>query len=118
MAICIRTYGAVASCVRIHIACAFCVASGMCADRVRLERPEHLVRLGAARVSGRRFFFLMHLDLRHEEMTLRRVEDQLRPMHPRKLLVMKEVQLCIERSRGAHIIVEECHEHKVLSFSR
>ena len=45
--------------VRIHIACAFCVGSGMCADWVRPERPERLVRLDAACASGRRFLFLI-----------------------------------------------------------
>jgi len=52
---------AVASCVRIHIACAFCVGSGMYAARVRPERPERLVRQDVACASGRTFFFLMSL---------------------------------------------------------
>jgi len=34
----------------------------MCADRVRPERPERLVRLDAACTSRRRFFFLMNED--------------------------------------------------------
>jgi len=57
----VRMHGAMVCCVRIHIACAFRVGSGMCPARVRPERPERLVRLDAACVSGRRFFFLMHL---------------------------------------------------------
>jgi len=64
-------HGAMVCCVRIHIACAFHVASGMCPARVRPARPECLVRLDAACASGRRFFFLMNLSnwvkkLRHE----------------------------------------------------
>ena len=69
MVSCIRTHGALAygaqmhgamaCCVRIHIACAFRLGSSMCSARVRPERPERLVRPDVACVSGRRFFFLM-----------------------------------------------------------
>ena len=58
-------HGAMANCVRIHIACAFRVGSGMCPARVRPERPERLVRLDAACASRRRFFFLMDSGASH-----------------------------------------------------
>jgi len=48
----------------------------MYANRVRPERPKHLVHLDAACASGRRFFFLMggHLPL-HKNGTLYSPEE-------------------------------------------
>jgi len=93
MASCVCIYGAMVSCIQIHITCAFYVGSSICAARVRPEHSEHLVYQDAACASGRTFFFQMLSDNKNLELSDVWVEGQSRPAEAAALS-------CVQKSSG------------------